>query len=81
MSHLLVGLGGTGGKVLAAFRRSVFQQFGSADTNELALDYLYIDSDSHDIAAATNTTLLEEGDRTWRVLGRSVQLSPAQCCI
>lgn len=78
MSHLLIGLGGTGGKVLAAFRRSVFQQFGSADTNKLALDYLYIDSDSHDIASAGNTTLLEESDRTWRVLGRSVQLSPAQ---
>lgn len=78
MSHLLIGLGGTGGKVLAAFRRSVFQQFGSADTNKLALDYLYIDSDSHDIASAGNTTLLEESDKTWRVLGRSVQLSPAQ---
>jgi hypothetical protein len=78
MAHLLIGLGGTGGKVLAAFRRSVFQQFGSADTADLALDYLYIDSDSHDVASAANTTLLEESDKTWRVLGRSVQLSPAQ---
>lgn len=78
MSHLLIGLGGTGGKVLAAFRRSVFQQFGDANTNKLALEYLYIDSDTHDIASAENTTLLEESDKTWRVLGRSVQLSPGQ---
>lgn len=63
---------------MAAFRRSVFRQFEDADTSQLAIDYLYVDSDSRDIETAANTTPLDPADRMWRVLGRSVQLAPAQ---
>ena len=40
MNHLMLGLGGTGGKVLAAFRRQVFQQFRQIEPDSLSLDYL-----------------------------------------
>jgi hypothetical protein len=78
MNHLLVGLGGTGGKVLGAFRRLVFEQYREVEPVGLNLDYLYIDSSKEDTNHAKNINQLKEGDQLWRTLGQSVQLSPAQ---
>lgn len=78
MNHLLIGLGGTGGKVLAAIRRQVFQQYRSAEPDDLALDYLYIDSSEEEAAIANVTARLQDGDQVWRTLGHSVQLAPSQ---
>lgn len=78
MNHLVVGLGGTGGKVLAAFRRLIFQQYREVSPAELAIDYLYIDSSDEDVKNANINEPLKTGDQVWRTLGRSVQLSPAQ---
>jgi len=66
-NHLLIGLGGTGGKVLRAFRKSIFQEFR---TNQpviegLKLAYLYVDSSEE---------MMRFDDPTWKILGESVQL-------
>jgi hypothetical protein len=78
MNHLLIGLGGTGGKVLAAFRRLVFQQYRDVEPSSLSIDYLYLDSSKEDTRNANIVNQLKEGDQLWRTLGQSVQLAPAQ---
>jgi hypothetical protein len=74
----MIGLGGTGGKVLAAMRRMVFQQFREVEPSDLALDYLYIDTSAQDTSIANITAPLKPGDQTWRTLGHSVQLDAGQ---
>jgi hypothetical protein len=67
-SHLVIGLGGTGGRIIRALRKTL----ATVPEERLAgchFDFLYVDSD----AAAMNPD-----DPTWRVLGRSVALSPNQ---
>ncbi len=66
-NHLIIGLGGTGGRVLRAFRKSIFQEFR---TNEpviegLKLTYLYVDSSEE---------MMKFDDPTWKILGETVQL-------
>ena len=40
-NHLLIGLGGTGGRVLAAFRKLMYERFnGEVKPKDLWLDYL-----------------------------------------
>ncbi|MEP9400729.1 tubulin-like doman-containing protein [Sphingomonas silueang] len=78
MNHLMIGLGGTGGKVIAGLRRAIFQQYGDVAPPELAVDFLYIDSSVHDTEQATVTSVLQDSDQRWRTNGRSVQLLPAQ---
>lgn len=43
-NHILIGLGGTGAKVLAAFRRSIFELEGRKDPEGENVEYLYVDS-------------------------------------
>ncbi len=66
-NHLIIGLGGTGGKVLRAFRKSIFQEFRSNDPviDGLKLTYLYVDSSEE---------MMKFDDPTWKILGESVQL-------
>ena len=68
-NHLIIGLGGTGGKVLREMRKRVYEQFRSNDpTGNIKLDYLYVDSSPADL-----------NDRTgWKALGKPVHLSEAQ---
>lgn len=69
-NHLLIGLGGTGGKVLRELRKRVFEEFGSnvPPKDKVAIDYLYVDSADNEL-----------NDRTgWKVLGKSVHLAEAQ---
>lgn len=65
MNHLLIGLGGTGGRILKAFRKLVYQQFREEEPDGLILDYLFIDSDPKSF---------RDNDPGWSVLGKSVQL-------
>src|SRR5215471_443471 len=67
-NHLVIGLGGTGGKILRALRKSVYQEFRGQDPANLSLRYLYIDSSDEMMGA---------DDPSWKVLGESVQLDPA----
>ncbi|HEX4183176.1 MAG TPA: tubulin-like doman-containing protein, partial [Caulobacteraceae bacterium] len=65
MNHLLIGLGGTGGRVLSAFRKLMYRNFRDEQPNGVTLDYLFVDSDGK--------SFLDE-DPNWTVLGKSVQL-------
>ncbi len=70
MNHLIIGLGGTGERVICALRKIVFQEFGDVDPafdTRTRVKYLYFDS--HDPVRKKN-----EADK-WLVLGRSVELS------
>jgi hypothetical protein len=64
-NHLIIGLGGTGGKVIRAMRKKVFEQFRSHHPPTANLDYLYIDSSDE---------LMHPNDPSWKILGTSVQL-------
>lgn len=65
-NHLIIGLGGTGGKVVAAYRRLIFEKYrGNLRPDGLWVDYLYLDSSEKD--------LCERGG-IWNVMGNSVAL-------
>lgn len=68
-NHLIIGLGGTGGSILRALRKRIYEEFRSNEPEGKAnIEYLYVDSNL--------TDLNNESD--WQTLGVSVQLSPAQ---
>jgi len=66
-NHLIIGLGGTGGKILRAMRKRIYEEFG---TNEPDIDthisYIYVDSDEKDL----------KDDASWNYMGHPVYLSP-----
>lgn len=67
-NHIIIGLGGTGGRVLRAFRKSIFQEFRTKDPEiaGLRLAYLYVDS---------SPEIMPFDHQSWKILGESVQLS------
>lgn len=64
-NHLLIGLGGTGGKVIRAFRKTIYQEFRQTKPDNSHIGYLYVDSSDE---------LMSLEDSTWKILGKSVQL-------
>ena len=64
-NHLIIGLGGTGGKIIRSFRKTIFQEFRQTDPTDVNVGYLYVDSSDE---------MMSPDDLTWRILGRSVQL-------
>ncbi len=64
-SHLIIGLGGTGGKIIRALRKTIYQEFRSNDPEGVQLGYLYVDS---------SPEMMELDDPNWKILGTSVQL-------
>lgn len=77
-NNLIIGLGGTGGKVIAAMRRLMYQHHDSPEPKNIALDYLYIDTSKRETELARHGTGLDASDKRWRYLGHSVQLARAQ---
>ncbi len=68
-NHLVIGLGGTGGSVLRALRKRIYEEFRSNDPKGSAnIEYLYVDSSLADL----------NNEEDWQTLGVSVQLSPSQ---
>ena len=61
-NHILIGLGGTGGKVLKAFRKRLFQKFNEEVRNRLPIGFVYVDS---------SMEMMDSEDVTWRVLGQN----------
>ncbi len=65
MNHLMIGLGGTGGRVLRSFRKMVYLAHRDEGPPDTAIDYLFVDADPKSF---------QPDDPTWNVLGRSVAL-------
>ena len=64
-NHLIIGLGGTGGRVLAAYRKLVFERFQNLKPEGIWVDYLYVDSSASDLKMDTNQ---------WKMMGTTVKL-------
>ena len=68
-SHLIIGLGGTGGKVIREFRKRIYTEFRSNEPgHNVHIDYVYVDSSLEDL----NNT------EQWKVMGKNVHLGNAQ---
>lgn len=68
-SHLIIGLGGTGGKVIREFRKRIYKEFSSNDPgHNIHIDYVYVDSSLEDL----------NNREKWKVLGKGVHLGNAQ---
>ena len=65
MNHVIIGLGGTGGKVIRALRKLIYTEFRQDAPAGVDLAFLYVDSSKEMMAA---------DDPSWKVLGTSVQL-------
>ena len=65
-NHILIGLGGTGGKVLKAFRKRLFQEYNDDERSRLPIAFLYVDSSIEEMMP---------GDKTWYVLGKNAQFT------
>ena len=65
-NHLIIGLGGTGGRVLAAYRKLVFERFGNLKPEGIWVDYLYVDSSSSDLKM--------DNPSQWEIMGQTVKL-------
>lgn len=66
-NHLIIGLGGTGGKVIREYRK-LYEREGQIN-EDIKYEFLYVD---------TNGEFMQHGDPNWKVLGKSVQLDQAQ---
>lgn len=66
-NHLIIGLGGTGGKVIREFRK--LHERENQINEAIRYEFLYVD---------TNAEFMQHGDPSWKVLGKSVQLDQSQ---
>lgn len=68
-NHLIIGLGGTGGRVLKEMRKRVFQEFHTNNPDKgTYVNYLYVDSDEDALSKS----------RRWQVMGNRVGLEDTQ---
>lgn len=58
-NHFIIGLGGTGGKIIRAYRKTVYQEFRQENPSDTNLAYLYVDSSSE---------MKGIDDPTWKIL-------------
>jgi hypothetical protein len=68
MNHLVIGLGGTGGKTIRALRKLIFAEQRLCTQSTPSIDFLYIDS---------SREMMSQTDPSWKVLGKTVQLPAA----
>ena len=69
-NHIMIGLGGTGGKVLKAFRKRLWEDFPKVeDRRKLSIGFVYIDSTDE---------MMRPGDPTWRVYGQNAQFEESE---
>lgn len=68
-NHILIGLGGTGGKVLKAFRKRLFQEYGAEGQAKLPIGYVYVDSTKE---------MMQPNDITFRVLGQDASFNESE---
>ncbi|MDR0560379.1 MAG: hypothetical protein LBG92_09410 [Prevotellaceae bacterium] len=68
-NHLIIGLGGTGGKILKAFRKRLWAEFSDGERAKLPIGFVYVDS--------TNE-MMQPGDVTWRVHGQDASFTNSE---
>lgn len=64
-NHILIGIGGTGGKILKAFRKRMFQEFPADRRRTLPIGFIYVDS---------SMEMMNPKDQTWKVMGEDARL-------
>lgn len=69
-NYLIIGLGGTGGKIIRSFKKIVSQDFGESIPEPVKIRYLYVDSNSKDLEASSSW--LTQGE-----VGEDISLSKA----
>ncbi|MBQ8045863.1 MAG: hypothetical protein IJ269_05875, partial [Bacteroidales bacterium] len=68
-NHLIIGLGGTGGKIIREVRKRIYEEFRTLEPGEgVHIDYVYVDSSTEDL----------NDRKDWKVMGKSVHLGEAQ---
>ena len=68
-NHLIIGLGGTGGKILRAMRKRIYEEFGTNEPDiSTHISYIYVDSDLRDL----------QDDASWNYMGNPVYLTPSE---
>ncbi len=66
-NHIIIGLGGTGGRVLAAYRKLMFEKFnGDVKPKDMWIDYLYMDSSEQDLKM--------KDPAQWSIMGKNIAL-------
>ena len=69
-NHILIGLGGTGGKVLKAFRKRIWEDFPKVEERRnLSIGFVYVDSTDE---------MMRPGDPSWRVFGQNAQFEESE---
>ena len=63
---VIIGLGGTGGKIIRALRKSLYQEFHAGPKPDVGIGYLYVDSSSE---------IMAMDDPSWKTLGSSLSSS------
>ncbi|WP_413854832.1 tubulin-like doman-containing protein [Candidatus Ruminimicrobium bovinum] len=65
-NHILIGLGGSGGKVLKAFKKRLYQEFTADERAKLPIGFVYVDSTDE---------MMRADDKSWYVLGKNAQFT------
>jgi hypothetical protein len=68
-NHILIGLGGTGGKVLKSFRKRLFSEFDVNERHQLPIGFVYVDSTDE---------MMQPGDITFRVHGQDASFTNSE---
>lgn len=62
-NNILVGLGGTGGKILKAIRKRLNQEFSQEEQNSIPISFLYVDSTETDrISRETGDDMFDDNE-------------------
>lgn len=65
-NHIIIGIGGTGGNILKAIRKRLFQEVKSEEQRRnIPLGFVYVDSSMENMRA---------NDPSWKVMGENTQL-------
>jgi hypothetical protein len=64
-NHIIIGLGGTGGNIIKAFRKRIFSEFSFEERRKLPIGFVYMDS---------SDSMMKPDDQTWKILGENAQL-------
>jgi hypothetical protein len=68
-NHILIGLGGTGGKVLKEFRKRLFAEFDTDERSKLPIGFVYVDSTKE---------MMRDDDVTFRVHGQDASFTESE---